>query len=416
MNSTIEPSKHSAWLLMLSAAAILMITMGARQTTGLFVSPINTSTGLGIVAISFALAVGQFVWGAAQPVFGAISDKYGSVRVIIAGGVLLALGTALTPFVHSQWGLLLTMGIASAAGAGAGSFSILIGATAQRLPAGKRSFAAGFINAGGSLGQFVFAPLMQLIIGAAGWVAAMLTMAATTLLTIPLAWPLRKPRTIAAPSAAPVSPASATAAPDIKLREQFRVAFRDPSYLLLNAGFFTCGFHIAFLVTHLPGEVQLCSLPPTVASTSLALIGLFNIAGSLTAGALGQRYRMKNLLALMYASRAFIIIVYLLAPKTPLTFYIFAATLGFTWLATVPPTAGLVGKLFGTRYLSTLFGLTLLSHQIGGFLGAWLGGLALERDGNYLWMWYADIILASAAALVNLPIREARVTPRLATA
>jgi MFS family permease len=176
---------------MLPAAAILMITMGARQTTGLFISPINTSTGLGIVAISFALAVGQFVWGAAQPVFGAISDKYGAVRVIIAGGVLLALGTALTPFVDTQWGLLLTMGILSAAGAGAGSFSILIGATAQRLPVDKRSFAAGFINAGGSLGQFVFAPLIQFIIGAAGWVAAMLTMAATTLLTIPLAWPLR---------------------------------------------------------------------------------------------------------------------------------------------------------------------------------------------------------------------------------
>lgn len=416
MNHTAETSRHGAWLLMLPAAAILMITMGARQTTGLFISPINTSTGLGIVAISFALAVGQFVWGAAQPVFGAISDKYGAVRVIIAGGVLLALGTALTPFVDTQWGLLLTMGILSAAGAGAGSFSILIGATAQRLPVAKRSFAAGFINAGGSLGQFVFAPLIQFIIGAAGWVAAMLTLAATTLLTIPLAWPLRKSRTMAAPDASPLYPSSATAATGITLREQLRVALRDPNYLLLNAGFFTCGFHIAFLVTHLPGEVQLCSLPPTVASNSLALIGLFNIAGSLTAGALGQRFRMKNLLALMYASRALIIIVYLLAPKTPLTFYVFAATLGFTWLATVPPTAGLVGKLFGTRYLATLFGLTLLSHQIGGFLGAWLGGLALERDGNYLWMWYADIILASAAALVNLPIREAPIAPRLATA
>jgi MFS family permease len=406
-----ETSARSVWLLLLCSAAILMITMGARQTTGLFVSPINTSTGLGIVAISFALAVGQFVWGAVQPVFGAFSDKFGSVRILIAGGILLALGLAFTPFVHSQWGLLLTMGILTAAGAGAGSFSILIGATAQRLPAGRRSFAAGFINAGGSLGQFVFAPLMQVIIGAAGWVAAMLTMAAATLLTIPLALPLRKRGAQLAASASPQS-----IVPGIGLREQLRAAFRDPSYLYLNAGFFTCGFHIAFLVTHLPGEVQLCSLPPTVASNSLALIGLFNIAGSLTAGALGQRYRMKNLLALMYASRALMVVLYLLAPKTPLTFYIFAAALGFTWLATVPPTAGLVGKLFGTRYLATLFGLTLLSHQIGGFLGAWLGGLAIERNGNFLWMWYADIALASAAALVNLPIREARVAPGLASA
>lgn len=415
LNSTTEISSGSVWL-MLCAAAILMITMGARQTTGLFVSPINTSTGLGIVSISFAFAVGQFVWGAVQPVFGAISDKYGSVRVLVAGGVLLALGTALTPFVDSQWGLLLTMGVLSAAGAGAGSFSILIGATAQRLPAGKRSFAAGFINAGGSLGQFVFAPLMQFIISAAGWVAAMLTMAATTLLTIPLAGPLRKPRAVPVAGAISVSAETTKTAPGITLGEQLRAALHDPSYLFLNAGFFTCGFHIAFLVTHLPGEVQLCSLPATVASTSLALIGLFNIAGSLTAGALGQRYRMKNLLALLYASRALIILVYLLAPKTPFTFYIFAAVLGFTWLATVPPTAGLVGKLFGTRYLATLFGLTLLSHQIGGFLGAWLGGLAIERNGSYLWMWYADIALAAAAALVNLPIREARVAPGLATA
>jgi predicted MFS family arabinose efflux permease len=188
-----------------------------------------------------------------------------------------------------------------------------------------------------------------------------------------------------------------------------RLALRDKSYLCLHAGFFTCGFHIAFLVTHLPGEVALCGLPVGVSATALSLIGLFNIAGSLTAGALGQRYRMKWLLALMYASRALIIALYLVAPKTAWTFYIFAAALGFTWLATVPPTAGLVGKLFGTRYLSTLFGLTLLSHQVGGFFGAWLGGLAFVRFGDFSWMWYADILLALAAALVNLPIREAPV-------
>ena len=254
---------------------------------------------------------------------------------------------------------------------------------------------------------------MQFIIGTAGWVAAMITMAASTLLTIPLAWLLRRPRADAVANAAPRATGSTGSAPGITLRQQLRVACRDPSYLLLSAGFFTCGFHIAFLVTHLPGEVQLCSLPATVASTSLALIGAFNVAGSLAAGALGQRYLMKNLLALMYASRAVIIVLYLLAPKTPATFYIFAASLGFTWLATVPPTAGLVGKLFGTRYLATLFGFTLLSHQTGGFLGAWLGGLALEHTGSYLWMWYADIILTIAAALVNLPIREAPVSARL---
>ncbi len=406
---------RSTWPLMIAAAAILMITMGARQTTGLFISPINTATGLGIVSISFALAVGQLMWGVAQPVFGAVADKYGASRVIIAGALMLAGGMAVTPFMSTQVGLIFAMGILTAAGAGAGSFSILIGATAQRIPAEMRSLAAGFINAGGSFGQFVFAPLMQLIIGAAGWIAAMVSMAAITLLTIPLTWPLRKQRDLL-PKGAPAQPVPSDVVKDIGLKRQLREAFRNPSYLYLHAGFFTCGFHIAFLVTHLPGEVALCSLSPQVAANSLALIGLFNIAGSLSVGWLGQRYRMKYLLALMYASRAVLILLYLLAPKTALTFYVFAAALGFTWLATVPPTAGLVGKLFGIRYLGTLFGLTLLTHQIGGFLGAWLGGIVIARNNNYLWMWYADIALAVAAALINLPIREQRVAPRMAAA
>jgi MFS family permease len=401
-------SPRAAWLLILAASAILMITMGARLTTGLFISPINTATGLGIASISLAAAIGQFVWGAVQPIFGAVADKWGTVKVIILGAVLLAVGTAFTPFVSSQWELILCMGILSAAGAGAGSFSILIGATAQRLPPERRPFAAGFINAGGSFGQFVFAPLMQAIITSAGWVAAMLTLAVSTLLTIPLAWPLRRSAGLkkADPAVPPPPPVLENG---IGLGAQVKIALRDRSYLLLHAGFFTCGFHIAFLVTHLPGEVALCGLPANVSATALALIGLFNIAGSLTAGALSTRYRMKSLLALMYASRAVIIVLYLLAPKTAMTFYLFAGALGFTWLATVPPTAGLVGKLFGVRYLSTLFGLTLLSHQTGAFFGAWLGGLSFVTYGDFTWMWYADIGLAIAAALLNLPIREAHV-------
>lgn len=409
MTTNNEMSPRAAWLLILAASAILMITMGARLTTGLFLSPLNTSTGLGVATISFAMAVGQFMWGASQPVFGAVADKYGSARVIILGAVLLAGGLAATPFVSSEWGLLVTLGVLAAAGAGAGSFSILIGATAQRLPAARRPFASGFINAGGSFGQFVFSPLMQVLIAGPGWIVAMLAMAATTLLTIPLAWFMRGKSPAAEAATKSVAASGAAPIAGIGLTEQLRQALRDRSYLCLHAGFFTCGFHIAFLVTHLPGEVALCGLPVGVAGTALGLIGLFNIAGSLSAGALSTRYRMKNLLALMYASRALIIVIYLLAPKTALTFYLFAAALGFTWLATVPPTAGLVGKLFGTRYLATLFGLTLLSHQVGGFFGAWLGGLAFVRFGDYSWMWYADIALALAAALVNLPIREAPV-------
>jgi predicted MFS family arabinose efflux permease len=203
--------------------------------------------------------------------------------------------------------------------------------------------------------------------------------------------------------------------PHLTLSEQLRIAVRDRSYLFLHAGFFTCGFHIAFLVTHLPNDLRLCGLPE-VAGGALMMIGLFNVAGSLSAGWLGQRYRMKYLLALIYASRAAIVAIYLAMPKTALNVYLFAGALGFTWLATVPPTSGLVGKLFGTRYLATLFGLTLLSHQIGGFLGAWLGGLALAQTGNYEWIWYADITLALLAAVVNLPIREARLTAQPAAA
>jgi MFS family permease len=402
MTTDTTMSPRAAWLLILSASAILMLTMAARLTTGLFLSPINTSTGLGVASISLAMAVGQFMWGASQPIFGAVADKWGPARVIVLGGVMLAIGLAATPFVSSQWGLMLTLGVLSAAGAGAGSFSILIGATAQRLPPERRPFAAGFINAGGSFGQFVFSPLVQFLIASSGWVLAMMSLAATTLLTIPLAWLMKGQKP------APGLAAASVKADEFTLGRQVREALRDKSYLCLHAGFFTCGFHIAFLVTHLPGEVALCGLPAGVSATALGLIGLFNIAGSLIAGALGQRYRMKWLLAAIYGGRAVLICLYLLAPKTALTFYLFAAALGFSWLATVPPTAGLVGKLFGTRYLSTLFGLTLLSHQVGGFFGAWLGGLSFVHFGNYEWMWYADILLALAAALVNLPIREAR--------
>ena len=393
----VPPQAASYWLLILAAAAVLMVTVGVRLSLGLYVSPMNTATGIGIAGISFAMAVSQFVWGASQPVFGAVADRYGPAGSLFGGAALMALGLALTPFVHSELALTVTVGLMVAAGAGAGSFSILLGAVSQRLPADKRAFASGFINAGGSFGQFVFAPLSQFMIGAYGWATALFGLAAMTLLTIPLSWPLRHKAE---------HPAGG-AAVSVGMGEQLRIALRDRSYWCLHAGFFTCGFHIAFLVTHLPGAVDLCGLPASVSATSLALIGLANIAGSIGAGLLGQRFRMKWLLFWMYGSRAVLVGLYLIAPKTDLTFYAFSIGLGLTWLATVPPTAGLVGKLFGLRYLGTLFGLTLLSHQIGAFFGAWLGGLALVEFGNYDWMWYADMALAAAAALVNLPIREA---------
>jgi len=348
----------------LMAGGVLLITMGIRQSVGLFVGPLNTETGLGITSISLALAIGQFVWGAVQPVAGAAADHWGARPVLLVGLLVMALGCLLTPWMDSTLGLTLTLGVLSAAGAGACSFSVLIGAAAQRLSPQERGAASGWINAGGSLGQFVLAPVTQKLIQTLGWMGAMWASAAVTLLAIPMALGL-----------VPVRPAAANSggvevAPEGGMRQAIAQAFADRSYWLLHLGFFTCGFHIAFLVTHLPTEIGLCGLSPTVASWSLAFIGIANIVGSVVVGNSINRYRSKHLLALMYGSRAVLVLWYLAMPKTEWVFYVFAVGLGLTWLATVPPTAAIVGKLFGVRYLSTLFGLTLLSHQVGGFLGA----------------------------------------------
>lgn len=396
-----EKLNRNALVIMVAAAAILMITMGIRQSMGLFIAPIIDSTHVGYAAMSFAMAVGQLMWGAAQPTFGALADRFGAFRTVLAGALMMAVGSALTPFATNEFMLIVTIGMLTAAGAGAGSFGVLIGVVAQRVPASRRSMASGFVNAGGSLGQFVFAPLNQMLISSITWMGAMWSMAIASLATIPLA------RRLTGNMDASVTSHAQSTGTALGMREQLAIAARDKSYWCLHAGFFTCGFHIAFLVTHLPGEVKLCSLPAAVAASSISIIGLANVAGSLWAGWAGGIYRMKYLLFFNYLSRAVIVGLYLVAPKTPMTFYLFAAALGFTWLATVPPTAGLIGKLFGVRYLATLFGLTTFTHQIGAFFGAWLGGIALVRFGDYSWMWYADMALAVIAAFVNLPIREA---------
>jgi predicted MFS family arabinose efflux permease len=388
---------RGVWITTLMASSVLMISMGSRQSMGLYVGPLNTDTGLGIVAISLAMAINQFVWGAVQPIAGAFADKYGPRPVLFYGLLILVIGSALTPLISSSWGLIITLGLITAMGSGACSFSVLLSAAAQRIPAESRGVASGIINAGGSFGQFVFAPIIQKLIQWVGWMGSMWAMAAVTLLAIPLL--NRLTSDTHAPAKAPD--------PEGGLKKAVSDAMRNPSYLLLHLGFFTCGFHIAFLVTHLPTEVGLCGLSPAVASWSLAIIGLANIAGSLYAGSCVNLYRSKYVLAVMYGSRAVLIALYLAAPKTEWTFYAFAVGLGFTWLATVPPTAALVGKLFGIRYLATLFGLTLLSHQIGGFLGAYLGGLVFEANHDYQWMWWADIALSAMAAFINLPIKEA---------
>jgi len=242
--------------------------------------------------------------------------------------------------------------------------------------------------------------------GALGWAGALIALGLLSLAIVPLAWPLRGVH----------PPAAHGAAPEKSFRDSVRDAVRDPSFLLLTAGFFVCGFHVAFIATHLPGVVELCGLPPAVAGWSLALIGLFNIVGSFASGWAIGRWRMKSVLSLLYAARAAAVLAFVFAPKTTATFMVFSIVLGVTYLSTVPPTVGLVGKLHGVRYVATLFGIVMLSHQIGGFIGASLGGYVFERTGSYDWLWYADIMLAIGAALIHLPIKEApKLQPRFAT-
>ena len=400
-------------LVLLAAAGTFALTMGARQSMGLFVSTLNTSTGLGIASISLAFAFGQLWWGLTQPFAGIVADRIGAGRVLFVGVLLVALGTALVPFMTTTAGLILAIGVLAAGGAGMAGPSVLMGATVRLIPPEKRGMATGIVNAGGSFGQFVFAPIAQGVTAAAGWVASLQTLAAISLLALPAAWVLRGNSVQAA------SAASATGTAPAKTettRAALARALADPSYRLLSVGFFVCGFHVAFIATHLPGVVAACQLPPAVGAWSLAVIGLFNIVGSFAMGWAVGRWRMKSLLALVYLTRALAVLVFMLVPKTEAVMLVFAAVIGLSYLSTVPPTAGLVAKMFGTAHMATLFGVVMLAHQIGGFLGAYMGGKAFEWTGSYDWMWYADIVLAVGAALVNLPIREARLAPRVATA
>jgi predicted MFS family arabinose efflux permease len=276
-------------------------------------------------------------------------------------------------------------------------------AASRWIPEAKRNVVTGIVNAGGSFGQFTVIPLAQLFIGLAGWQPAMVILGALCLLTLPSILWLTQGHAEHMAAQPP--------APKGGLGTAVRDAFRDPSFLLLTAGFFTCGFHVAFIATHLPGVVATCELPASVSAWSLALIGLFNIFGSLWVGKFINGRRMKLALSGLYLARALIILVFFFSPKTTLTFLLFACGIGFTYLSTVPPTVGLVIKFYGIRYMPTLFGIVMLSHQVGGFLGAWMGGKAFEAAGNYDWMWWTDIALCLFAAAIHLPIRESKPLP-----
>ncbi len=390
--------------MLLAAAGTFALTMGTRQSMGLFLSALNTSTGLGLGSISLAFAFGQLWWGLTQPFAGALAEKVGTGRVLLAGVLLVALGTFITPWMTSTAGLIFAIGVLSAGGAGIAGPAVLMAATIRLIPSDKHGMATGIVNAGGSFGQFLMAPIAGALLVAFGWGNALQMLALCVLLALPAAFLLRGNSMRSAPQGH--KPLGAVAA--------IRAAMRNPSYLLLGGGFFVCGFHVAFLATHLPGVIAACGLPVQFGAWSLAMLGLFNIVGSVAMGWAVGRWRMKSLLSLVYAARGVAVLVFLFAPKTGGVVLVFAAVMGLTFLSTVPPTAGLVVKFFGPANMATLFGVVMLSHQVGGFLGAWLGGRVFEATGNYDWVWYIDIVLAAAAALVHLPIKEARLPARAA--
>ena len=366
-----------------------------------------------------AFAFGQLWWGLTQPFAGALADKVGAGRVLLVGVALVALGTFITPLMSSTAGLIFAICVLAAGGAGMAGPAVLMATTTRLVAPDKRGMAFGIVNAGGSFGQFLMAPIAGVLMVGLGWASAMQVLGLMVLLALPAAFLLRgsSQRVASAGQAAGPEPKQAAAQKAVGLRAAIVTALHTPSYLLLASGFFVCGFHVAFLGTHLPGVVASCGLPLQYGVWALAMLGLFNIVGSVAMGWAVGRWRMKSLLSMVYAARAVAVLLLMLAPKTGAVVLVFAAVMGLTFLSTVPPTAGLVAKFFGTAHMATLFGIVMLTHQVGGFLGAWLGGKVFEATGSYDWIWAIDIVLALGATLIHLPIQEAKpVRARLAGA
>jgi MFS family permease len=385
----------------LAAAALLAVTLGTRSSMGQFLGPINTATALGAAAISLALAISQLAWGASQPVCGMLAGRLGTARIVAAGGLLTALGLALLALARGQAELVGAFVLVGAAGAAAGGAPLLMGAVAQRVSVAQRGLALGWVSAGSSVGQLVLGPVVALLLVTVGWQGALLALAALALAAAPLARVFRQPAGDAHESTE-AGAFGSPAGPQVTVA----TALRSKDYWLVTAGFFVCGFHVTFLTTHMPGVIELCGLPATFSGTWLAIVGACNIAGSLAAGWLMQRRPMKLLLGALYALRALGVALFLLVPSTETTLLLFALWMGITYMATLPPTTGLIARLYGAPNVATLFGVTMAVHQVGAFLGAWLGGLEREATGGYHWVWLLDIVLAAAAALVHVPVRE----------
>jgi MFS family permease len=382
---------------LLCGAAIVTLSMGIRHGFGLWLQPITQAQGWTRETFAFAIAVQNLSWGVFGIFAGMIADRFGAFRVIIAGAVLYALGLAGMALAATGMLFTLTAGVLIGAAQAGTTYAVIYGVIGRNISAEKRSWAMGVAAAAGSFGQFLMVPTEGFLISSLGWQQALLALSAAVLLIVPLAFGLREKTT---PGAAPVK------------REQTIVqalaeAFKYPSFQLLMAGYFVCGFQVVFIGVHMPSYLRDKSMPPEVASYALALIGLFNVFGTYAAGALGQRMPKKNILAGIYFGRALVIAIFIAAPLTPLSVYIFSAVMGTLWLSTVPPTNAAVAQIFGIQHLSMLSGFIFFSHQIGSFMGVWLGGYLYDRNGSYDIVWLLTIALGIFAGLVNLPVREA---------
>jgi len=394
------PSWRTPALVVVCGCLISMLAFGPRSSMGLFITPLSETHGWGRDVFALAIAIQNILWGAGGPFAGALTDRYGPAPVLAGGGLLYGAGLALMPYADTHLGLYLTGGVLVGLGLSGASFGIVIAAFTRLLPAEKRTWSIGIATAAGSMGQFLFAPLGQAFIAGFGWQTALFLLGCSMLM-VPL---------LAAVFPGPRSPAHANApvvtGANVGFVTAVRQAFQHRSYVLLVAGFFVCGFQLAFITTHLPPYLTAAGISPSLAAWALALIGLFNVIGSYSSGVLAGKVSKRYLLCANYFARGVSTAAFVLLPISPVTVIAYAAIMGLLWLSTVPPTSGLVAVMFGTRYMGTLYGFAFFSHQVGGFLGVWLGGVLYERTGSYDVVWWLSVALAMFATIVHLPISE----------
>ncbi len=393
-------SSRNASAVLTAAIVVLLIALGVRATFGLLMQPMGIDKGFSRETFSIAFAIQNIVWGLGAPLFGALSDKFGSGRTIALGALLYVAGLVAMAFADSAAMLYLTAGVLVGLGQSGTTFGVILGVVARAVPPEKRSLALGMASAGGSMGQFLLVPFGQQLISHFDWHSALLILSVVTAFGMPLAFLLQGKPTVVADQ------------PQQSLGSAFRQALGHRSYHFLFWSFFVCGFHVSFITLHLPAYVVDRGLSAFDGALAIALIGLFNVFGSYGCGWLGGRHSKKSLLGWVYALRAVVILPLVLFPLTPLVLYVFAAGIGLLWLGTVPLTNGLVGQIYGLRYSATLYGLVFLGHQIGSFIGVWLGGWTFERTGSYDLVWWLGIGLALAAAALAWPIDERPVYER----